>query len=90
METLTIIIAISTIVLMMASVIFFPSIVIFLKAHKSITINCYWVICLLGAILMIVCGCVSFDSVIDGITSDAAINPLKILLLFCTSSIEQS
>lgn len=87
METLTIIIAISTIVLMMASVIFFPSIVIFFKAHKSITINCYWVICLLGAILMIVCGCVSFDSVIDGITSDAAINPLKILLLFYSMSV---
>lgn len=60
-------------------------ITVMLKPYISkgkIKIGLYWVVCLIGAIAMIVSGTVSFDKVLSGITADSAVNPLKILVLF--------
>lgn len=54
-----------------------PSITI--KKHE---ISIYWVVVLVGAILMVVLGFLSPKEIYDGLTADTAINPLKILVLF--------
>lgn len=72
-----IIIASVTAVLMVAVVIVKPYIV---KGRHSIGL--YWIICLLGAIGMLLSGSISFKEVINGITANTAVNPLKILVLF--------
>ena len=74
---LPIIIASVTAILMVTVVIVKPYIV---KAHHSIGL--YWIICLVGALLMIVSGCISLKEVWSGITANTSVNPLKILVLF--------
>lgn len=74
---LPIIIASVTAILMVTVVIVKPYIV---KGHHSIGL--YWIICLVGALLMIVSGCISLKEVWSGITADTSVNPLKILVLF--------
>ena len=74
---LPIIIASVTALLMVTVVILKPYIT---KGHHSIGL--YWIICLVGAILMIACGCISLPEVFKGITASSAVNPLKILVLF--------
>ena len=73
----TIIIAILTCVSLICSILFFPKIKI-----KKIEISTYWIICLVGAILMLAFGSVTFDDVFNGLFENSAINPIKILLLF--------
>ena len=87
METLTLIIALCTIALMMASVILFPSIVVFIRPHKQIAINTYWIISLIGALSMIIVGCVNFGDVTSSMFKTGSINPIKILILFYSMSI---
>ena len=72
-----IIIASVTAVLMVTVVIVKPYIV---KGHHSIGL--YWIICLLGAISMLLSGSIYFDEIIKCITANNAVNPLKILVLF--------
>ena len=72
-----IIIASVTAVLMVTVVIVKPYIV---KGHHSIGL--YWIVCLLGAIAMLLSGSISLREVINGITANTAVNPLKILVLF--------
>ena len=62
---------------MVVAVIFKPYIV---KGKHSIGL--YWIICLVGAITMMVSGSISLPEVISGITQNSAVNPLKILVLF--------
>ena len=73
----TAIIAISTCILLVLSVILFPKVKILGKA-----VSTFWPVCLLGAIAMTAFGCVSPKEILDGLTADGAINPLKILVLF--------
>lgn len=87
MEIVTLIIVSVTILLMMLSVVFFPSVVIFIKPHKQISINLYWVISLIGAILLIVTGCISLSDVSSSMFQSGSINPIKILILFYSMSI---
>ena len=87
MEIVTLIIVAVTILLMMLSVVFFPSVVIFIKPHKQISINLYWVISLIGAILLIVTGCISLSDVSSSMFQSGSINPIKILILFYSMSI---
>ena len=73
----TIIICAVTCLLMILSVLFFPKIKI-----GKIKIDTYWVITLLGAIILLISGLADINSVWSNMTSDTAINPLKILVLF--------
>ena len=74
---LTIIISIITVIGMIISILFYPTIKI-----KKINISTYWIITLLGALLMIIFKLVPLDGVWQTLISDAEINPLKILILF--------
>ena len=55
----------------------FPKIKVFGKS-----VNTYWVICLFGAVLILLFQGISPQEALDGLTSDSDINPLKILILF--------
>jgi len=54
---------------------------------KKITINTYWIIVLLGAIILVISQSISFKDIFEGLTSDSQINPLKILILFISMTI---
>ena len=74
---LTIIISLFVFILLTLSIIFFPSIKI-----RRLRIATYWVIAFVGAILLIIFRCVPFNVIIDSLTIDTSINPIKILVLF--------
>lgn len=76
------IIALLTILLMVGSVLIKP----YIKIGKS-EVGLYWLICLFGAILMILSGCISLDAVFKGITANTSVNPLKILTLFLSMTL---
>lgn len=73
----TVIVSVAVIVCMVAGIFFLPVIKI-----KKISLDSYWVVALIGALLLIVLGQVGFDDVIECFTSDSSVNPLKILVLF--------
>ena len=73
----TIIIAIITCVLLICSILFFPKINI-----KKYKLNTYWVVCVFGALTILIFNCVSVKDVIQGLFAESLINPIKILLLF--------
>ena len=73
----TLIISISTFVLVILSILFFPH----LKIGK-IKLDTYWMIALLGAILLLSFSLSPINEVSNQLVSNSAINPLKILALF--------
>ena len=73
----TVIIAVLTCVCLILSVLFFPKIKLFKKE-----LDTYWLVCLIGALLVIAFGGISIKEVFAGLTNDSSINPLKILVLF--------
>ena len=70
-------ISIITCILMILSIIFYPSIKI-----KNIKISLYWIICLIGALLLICFQQVDFNDIKNEFINNSSINPLKILILF--------
>lgn len=78
----TVIISTLTIAAMITTVLLKPYTMI--KGHK---VGLYYVVCLIGAILLLLTGCISFDSVIKGVTAPTAVNPLKILTLFLSMTL---
>ena len=70
-------IAIGTSLCLIVSVLFFPK----LKLGKF-EINTYWVVCIIGALLMILFKQISFNQIGQSLTENNSINPLKILILF--------
>ncbi len=62
---------------MIASILFFPKIQI-----GKLKISTYWVITIIGALILCVSGLVNVKSVWEGLTNNSAVNPLKILVLF--------
>lgn len=76
MTTVIIIFALSCIS-MIALVLLKPSVIIHGKA-----VNIYWAAPLIGALLMMIFGCISPGEVFSGLTADTEINPIKILILF--------
>ncbi len=54
---------------------------------KGLKLGTYWIITLLGAALLLAFRFISFGEVWDGLTSHAAINPLKILVLFISMTV---
>lgn len=78
----TLIISILTFVLITASILFFPSI----KMGK-IKIGTYWTIALVGAVILLCCNLAPIGEVFNQFTSNSAVNPLKILVLFFSMTI---
>ncbi len=76
------VIALITIIFMVCSVLIKP----YVKIGKK-EVGLYWIICLVGAIIMILSNCISFDQVIEGITANTSVNPLKILTLFLSMTL---
>lgn len=74
---LTIIISLLVFILLAVSIIFFPS----FKIGK-IKIGTYWIVTIIGAILLLLLKCVPLDIVLNNLTSNTTINPIKILVLF--------
>lgn len=73
----TSVIAIITCILLILSVLLFPKIKI-----KNKEIHTYWIVCLLGAIFMLIFNDISIHEIYHSFTSKANINPIKILILF--------
>lgn len=79
---LTIIIALTTALCMVLSVLIKP----YVKIGKK-SVGLYWIICLIGATLMILTNRISLKTVFDGITANTSVNPLKILTLFLSMTL---
>ena len=60
-----------------ASIVFFPTV----KIGKT-SVGSYWLIALIGAVILLVFGAVPFGEIVKDLTADSAVNPLKILILF--------
>lgn len=73
----TIIISIITCILLIISVLFFPKI-----KFRNYAFSTYWFVCLIGALCIIIFGCISVDEVFKGLFSNSNLNPIKILVLF--------
>jgi arsenical pump membrane protein len=71
-----------TCVSMVLGILFFPQIKI-----KKFRIDTYWVIALVGALLLVITGGVSAKYLWQELTADSAINPLKILALFISMTV---
>lgn len=54
---------------------------------KKLKIGLYWMVCVAGAAVMLICGCISLSDAWQGITAPTAVNPLKILALFISMTL---
>lgn len=72
-----IIISILTIILMLVCIIKFPKIKI-----KNFSIETFWIVPLLSAVLILALGILPIDKAVTGLTNSSSINPIKILVLF--------
>jgi len=80
--TLTVCIASITVAIMIAIVLIKPYIKI--GTHK---LGLYWVVCFVGALVMLLTGRISLQKVFEGITANTSVNPLKILTLFLSMTL---
>ena len=67
---------------MILSILFFPKITI-----KKITLDTYWIIALIGAIILIIFKQVDLKTILNVFTSSSSVNPIKILVLFISMTI---
>lgn len=67
---------------MILSILFFPKIKI-----KKITLDTYWIIVLIGAIILIIFKQVDLKTIANVFTSSSSVNPIKILVLFVSMTI---
>lgn len=74
---LTLIISMLTCLFLVLSVLLFPKIKIF-----NITLSTYWIVCFIGAILLICFQTISLNDIYNNLFSNTSINPIKILILF--------
>ena len=78
----TIIISSITFLAITASILFFPSIKI-----GKIRIGTYWVIALIGAIILLSTSLAPIQEVFNELTNNTSVNPLKIIILFFSMTI---
>lgn len=71
-----------TCIIMILSVLFFPKI----KLGK-ISLDTYWIVTLIGVIILLASGQVNLKSVGNALIANNAINPLKILVLFISMTL---
>lgn len=81
MTSVLIISAITCILLMVVAFVK-PSVQI-----KNTTVSIFWIVPLIGAVALILTGNVSIADIITEFTSDSAVNPLKILILFISMTL---
>ncbi len=74
---LTIIICSVTALLVMLSILIKPEF-----SLGKLKLGTYWVVAFIGAIILLVTGCLPFGELIGGLTQNTSVNPLKILVLF--------
>lgn len=74
---IVLVILVLTCLMLISAILFLPKIKI-----KNVSLNTYWIVCVLGAIACFIFNCVSFNEVIEGLFKDSIMNPIKILLLF--------
>lgn len=75
--TTTLILSGMTVVGIILSLLFKPNIKI-----KSHSFGLYWIIAVLGAVLLVLTNCIDLSTAWSGLTSSASINPLKLLVIF--------
>ncbi len=75
-------IAVITCVLLMVVAFFKPSVKI-----SNATVSIFWVVPLIGAIAMILTDSITLNELTFELTSDSAVNPIKILLLFISMTL---
>ena len=73
----TLIISIITFILITVSIILFPNIKV-----KKVSIQTYWIIALIGAIILLAFSFAPIDKVFSQLTNNSSVNPLKIIVLF--------
>ena len=78
----SILIAVATCLAMIAAVLFFPKVKI-----GRFSFGSYWVVTVVGAILLLLVGAVDIGTVGAALLADTAINPLKILVLFISMTV---
>lgn len=78
----TIIISGITFILVTLSILFFPKVRI-----GKFTISTYWVISLIGAVILLATQLAPISEVFSELTSNSSINPLKIIVLFFSMTI---
>lgn len=78
----TLVISIITCLTMIGFIILKPSFTI-----KRVSIGSYWVVSLIGALILIITSLVPLDNVVSAIFAHSAINPIKILVIFITITI---
>ena len=71
----TVVISVLTCLGLLSSILFFPKI-----KTKRFEFNTFWLVCLLGAGLILLCNGVTLDDVKAGLFENSSINPIKILL----------
>jgi arsenical pump membrane protein len=64
------------------SVLFFPTLKI-----KKFKVSTYWLIALMGAIILVLIKSVPIQTVLKGLINNSSMNPLKILVLFISMSV---
>ena len=79
---LSIIIGGATCLAMILAVLFYPKINI-----GRLSLSSYWVVTLVGAVLLLSVGAVDLQAVLAALLADTAINPLKILVLFISMTL---
>ena len=79
---LSIIVGGATCLAMILGVLFFPQIKI-----KKLKVDSYWVIVLIGALILIAVGGIDLKYLWSELVKDSSMNPLKILVLFITMTI---
>lgn len=78
----TIVISAVTCLTMIMAVLFFPKIRL-----GKVAVSSYWVVTVIGAIVLFVTGLVDVEAVGAALVADTAINPLKILVLFISMTL---
>lgn len=73
-------------IILITTIIIKPSITIKLK-HKELTFQTFWMVCLVGAIVLLITGLVSKNSLKELTNFSEPMNPFKILILFISISI---
>ena len=54
------------------------------------SLSTYWIVTIAGALVILVSGLINPAYLIEGLTSDSAVNPVKILIQFNVGSIDRS
>lgn len=78
---LTLALSLTTCICMFLTILLKPTVAFNIKSHK-ISVGLYWIVALIGAVLLLAVGAIPIKDVWTGLTNNSAINPLKILTLF--------